>query len=98
MKFFIDTANLSEIQEAYDLGVVDGVTTNPSLMAKRHSPRPHDVTRKHRAEKTAERRRLEEEGGEGDAEPGEEADGEELGIGEVEEDGDDEGGGAGLLP
>lgn len=34
MKFFIDTANLSEIQEAYDLGVLDGVTTNPSLMAK----------------------------------------------------------------
>ncbi|MEC7754812.1 MULTISPECIES: fructose-6-phosphate aldolase [Roseivirga] len=34
MKFFIDTANLNEIQEAYDLGVLDGVTTNPSLMAK----------------------------------------------------------------
>jgi len=34
MKFFIDTASLSEIQEAYDLGVLDGVTTNPSLMAK----------------------------------------------------------------
>ena len=34
MKFFIDTANLSEIQEAFDLGVLDGVTTNPSLMAK----------------------------------------------------------------
>ncbi len=34
MKFFIDTANLQEIQEAYDLGVLDGVTTNPSLMAK----------------------------------------------------------------
>ncbi|MFZ6001163.1 MAG: fructose-6-phosphate aldolase [Bacteroidota bacterium] len=34
MKFFIDTANLKEIQEAYDLGVLDGVTTNPSLMAK----------------------------------------------------------------
>jgi transaldolase len=34
MKFFIDTANLSEIQEAYDLGILDGVTTNPSLMAK----------------------------------------------------------------
>ena len=34
MKFFIDTANLGEIQEAYDLGVLDGVTTNPSLMAK----------------------------------------------------------------
>jgi transaldolase len=34
MKFFIDTANLSQIQEANDLGVLDGVTTNPSLMAK----------------------------------------------------------------
>lgn len=34
MKFFIDTANLSDIREAYDLGVLDGVTTNPSLMAK----------------------------------------------------------------
>jgi transaldolase len=34
MKFFIDTANLTEIQEAQDLGVLDGVTTNPSLMAK----------------------------------------------------------------
>src|SRR6187551_249119 len=34
MKFFIDTANLNEIKEAYDLGVLDGVTTNPYLMAK----------------------------------------------------------------
>jgi len=34
MKFFIDTANLNDIREAYDLGVLDGVTTNPSLMAK----------------------------------------------------------------
>lgn len=34
MKFFIDTANLEEIKEAYDLGILDGVTTNPSLMAK----------------------------------------------------------------
>ena len=34
MKFFIDTANLNEIEEANDLGVLDGVTTNPSLMAK----------------------------------------------------------------
>lgn len=34
MKFFIDTANLNEIREAYDLGILDGVTTNPSLMAK----------------------------------------------------------------
>lgn len=34
MKFFVDTANLAEIKEAYELGVLDGVTTNPSLMAK----------------------------------------------------------------
>ncbi len=34
MKFFIDTANLSEIRQAQDLGILDGVTTNPSLMAK----------------------------------------------------------------
>ena len=34
MKFFIDTANLSQIREAQDLAVLDGVTTNPSLMAK----------------------------------------------------------------
>ena len=34
MKFFIDTANLELIQEAQDLGILDGVTTNPSLMAK----------------------------------------------------------------
>ena len=34
MKFFIDTANLNEIKEAHDMGILDGVTTNPSLMAK----------------------------------------------------------------
>lgn len=34
MKFFIDTANLAQIKEAHDMGVLDGVTTNPSLMAK----------------------------------------------------------------
>ncbi|MGN6617302.1 MAG: fructose-6-phosphate aldolase [Ilyomonas sp.] len=34
MKFFLDTANLSQIKEAHDLGILDGVTTNPSLMAK----------------------------------------------------------------
>ena len=34
MKFFIDTANLGQIKEAQDLGILDGVTTNPSLMAK----------------------------------------------------------------
>jgi transaldolase len=34
MKFFIDTANLAQIKEAHSLGILDGVTTNPSLMAK----------------------------------------------------------------
>ena len=34
MKFFIDTANLDEIREAASLGLIDGVTTNPSLMSK----------------------------------------------------------------
>jgi len=34
MKFFVDTANLDQIKEAQDLGILDGVTTNPSLMAK----------------------------------------------------------------
>src|SRR5690606_3168401 len=34
MKFFIDTANLDQIKEAQELGIIDGVTTNPSLMAK----------------------------------------------------------------
>lgn len=34
MKFFIDTANVEEIRKANELGVIDGVTTNPSLMAK----------------------------------------------------------------
>ncbi|UBB89910.1 fructose-6-phosphate aldolase [Candidatus Kaistella beijingensis] len=34
MKFFIDTANLEQIKEAQDLGILDGVTTNPSLLAK----------------------------------------------------------------
>jgi len=34
MKFFIDTGNLAQIKEGNDLGILDGVTTNPSLMAK----------------------------------------------------------------
>lgn len=46
MKFFIDTANLNEIREAYDLGVLDGVTTNPSLMAK-EGIRGHENILKH---------------------------------------------------
>ena len=46
MQFFIDTASLSEIKEAYDLGVLDGVTTNPSLMAK-EGITGHDNIRAH---------------------------------------------------
>ena len=38
MKFFIDTANLDEIKKANDLGILDGVTTNPSLIAKESKP------------------------------------------------------------
>lgn len=46
MKFFIDTANLTEIREAHSLGLVDGVTTNPSLCAKIGIGEPADF-RKH---------------------------------------------------
>ncbi|MFN9501460.1 MAG: fructose-6-phosphate aldolase [Chryseotalea sp.] len=46
MKFFIDTAYLNEIKEAYDLGVLDGVTTNPSLMAK-EGIKGHDNIKAH---------------------------------------------------
>lgn len=38
MKFFIDTANLDEIRQANDMGLIDGVTTNPSLIAKENKP------------------------------------------------------------
>ncbi|MCF6150375.1 MAG: fructose-6-phosphate aldolase [Candidatus Kuenenia sp.] len=38
MKFFIDTADVKEIREAHDLGILDGVTTNPSLVAKTGRP------------------------------------------------------------
>ena len=46
MKFFIDTANLAQIKEANDLGILDGVTTNPSLMAK-EGIQGHDAIFKH---------------------------------------------------
>jgi len=46
MKFFIDTANLNQIKEAQDLGILDGVTTNPSLMAK-EGITGHDNIMKH---------------------------------------------------
>ena len=46
MKFFIDTANLSQIKEANDLGILDGVTTNPSLMAK-EGIKGHDAVMQH---------------------------------------------------
>ncbi|MEO5942451.1 MAG: fructose-6-phosphate aldolase [Ferruginibacter sp.] len=46
MKFFIDTANLDQIKEANDLGILDGVTTNPSLMAK-EGVKGHDAVMQH---------------------------------------------------
>ena len=46
MKFFIDTANLAQIKEANDLGILDGVTTNPSLMAK-EGIKGEDAVNKH---------------------------------------------------
>lgn len=46
MKFFIDTANLAQIKEAHDLGILDGVTTNPSLMAK-EGIKGHDAIMQH---------------------------------------------------
>ena len=49
MKFFIDTANLDDIKEAYDLGVLDGVTTNPSLMAKEGISGDQNVTNHYKA-------------------------------------------------
>jgi transaldolase len=45
MKFFIDTANLKEIEAAVDLGLVDGVTTNPSLLS-REKERPRELIKK----------------------------------------------------
>ncbi|MEO7176696.1 MAG: fructose-6-phosphate aldolase [Saprospiraceae bacterium] len=49
MKFFIDTANLDQIREAYDLGILDGVTTNPSLMAKEGITGEANVMRHYKA-------------------------------------------------
>jgi len=49
MKFFIDTANLAQIKEAHDLGVLDGVTTNPSLMAKEGIKGKSDVFKHYEA-------------------------------------------------
>lgn len=46
MKFFIDTANLEQIKEANDMGILDGVTTNPSLMAK-EGIKGHDAVMQH---------------------------------------------------
>ncbi len=46
MKFFVDTADLTEIQEASDMGVLDGVTTNPSLMRKAGGSDFHEHIRK----------------------------------------------------
>lgn len=43
MKFFIDTANLQQIKSAAEMGVLDGVTTNPSLAAKELCTRPYSI-------------------------------------------------------
>ena len=48
MKFFIDTANIDQIKEAKDLGVLDGVTTNPSLMAKEGISGEDNITQHYR--------------------------------------------------
>jgi transaldolase len=49
MKFFIDTANLDDIREAQDMGILDGVTTNPSLMAKEGITGKDNVMRHYKA-------------------------------------------------
>ena len=49
MKFFIDTANLDQIREAKDLGILDGVTTNPSLMAKEGISGTNNVMKHYKA-------------------------------------------------
>lgn len=49
MKFFIDTANLDQIKEAQELGVLDGVTTNPSLMAKEGITGAENITAHYKA-------------------------------------------------
>ncbi|MCO5240501.1 MAG: fructose-6-phosphate aldolase [Chitinophagaceae bacterium] len=46
MKFFLDTANLAQIKEAHALGILDGITTNPSLMAK-EGVKGHDAIKNH---------------------------------------------------
>lgn len=49
MKFFIDTANLDQIKEAQALGILDGVTTNPSLMAKEGITGAHNIINHYKA-------------------------------------------------
>ena len=49
MKFFIDTANLEQIKDAQNLGVLDGVTTNPSLMAKEGITGAHNILNHYKA-------------------------------------------------
>lgn len=47
MKFFVDTANLEQIQEAVDFGILDGVTTNPSLMAKENIKGKDEINKRY---------------------------------------------------
>ncbi|HAD10803.1 MAG TPA: fructose-6-phosphate aldolase, partial [Saprospirales bacterium] len=49
MLFFVDTANLDHIREAAELGILDGVTTNPSLMAKEGITGEKEVLKHYRA-------------------------------------------------
>ncbi len=49
MRFFIDTANIEQIKEAHDLGILDGVTTNPSLMAKEGISGKENITNHYKA-------------------------------------------------
>ncbi|MFC5409870.1 fructose-6-phosphate aldolase [Larkinella bovis] len=49
MKFFIDTANLDDIREAQELGILDGVTTNPSLMAKEKITGKNNIMQRYKA-------------------------------------------------
>jgi transaldolase len=49
MKFFLDSADLSEVRRAMDAGLIDGMTTNPSLLAKAAGEKgtPRDILRRH---------------------------------------------------
>ena len=60
MKFFIDSANIEEIKEVESLGLLDGVTTNPSLVAKEGGQK--GLSHETRSEENAERKKFREKG------------------------------------